>query len=60
MDAVKYKKNILNIINIKKKYVLCTFIFVILIGLLSACSHTSASDSTDKESADTKYAPLYR
>lgn len=57
MDAVKYKKNILNIINIKKKYVLCTFIFVILIGLLSACSHTSASDSTDKESADIKYAP---
>ena len=34
MDAVKYKKNILNI---KKKYVLCTFIFIILIGLLSAC-----------------------
>lgn len=57
MDAVKYKKNILSIINIKKKYVLCTFIFVILIGLLSACSHTSASDSTDKESADIKYAP---
>lgn len=57
MDAVKYKKNILNIISVKKKYVLCTFIFVILIGLLSACSHTSASDSTDKESADTKYAP---
>lgn len=57
MDAVKYKKNILNIISVKKKYVLCTFIFVILIGLLSACSHTSASDSTDKESADTKYTP---
>lgn len=57
MDTVKYKKNILSIINIKKKYVLCTFIFVILIGLLSACSHTSASDSTDKESADIKYAP---
>lgn len=57
MDAIEYKKGVLDIIMIKKKYLLCTFIYVILIGLLSACSPTSTSNSTEKESASTKYAP---
>ena len=41
MDAIEYKKDVLNIIIIKKKYFLCTFIYVILIGFVSACSHAS-------------------